>query len=57
MAGNVLEWTLEAYNTNTRVYRGGSYNRDGSNFTASGRSASIPNNTGDLIGFRVALYL
>lgn len=25
MAGNVFEWTTEAYSTNGRVYRGGSY--------------------------------
>ena len=58
LAGNVYEWTMESYNTNIRVYRGGGYGVSGSYFPASVRNiyyfpyGSFPN-----VGFRVALYL
>ena len=57
LAGNVLEWTMEAYRTNNRVLRSGIYNHAGSYDPASYRSSYGPDNTGDRIGFRVALYL
>ena len=37
LAGNVSEWTQEAYGTNGRAYRGGDYNFSGSSSPASGR--------------------
>ena len=37
MAGNVYDWTTEAYSTSNRVYRGGYYNYDGYNNPASSR--------------------
>ena len=58
MAGNVYEWTMEAYNTVYRVYRGGCYSIEGSNFPASYRGDYRPSlSSGGLIGFRPALYL
>ena len=57
LAGNVIEWTMEAYDTNFRVNRGGCYDSTGSFDPASGRSGSSPNFTFIGIGFRVALYL
>ena len=57
LAGNVYEWTMEAYNTFNRVVRGGDYNDTGSNYPASYRSSNDPDDTYDNIGFRVALYL
>lgn len=57
MAGNVYEWTMEAYNNGYRVYRGGRYSIDGSGNPASVRNVNLPDSTGDYIGFRIALYL
>lgn len=45
MAGNVLDWTIEAYNTVYRVYRGGSYyydDNDNRSGPASSRSYHYP---------------
>ena len=44
MAGNVWEWTTEAYSTNVRVYRGGYYNYNGSNGPVAYRSSYGPDN-------------
>ena len=44
MAGNVWEWTTEAYSTNVRVYRGGYYNYNGSNGPVAYRSSYVPDN-------------
>ena len=57
LAGNVLEWTMEAYDTNSRVRRGGSYNNSGSSYPASIRSNKYPDNSYSVVGFRVTLYL
>ena len=60
LAGNVYEWTMEAYDTTDRVGRGGDYRSSGSNDPASIRYRSNPdysNYNGNLVGFRVALYL
>lgn len=57
MAGNIWEWTMEAYSTNLRVARGGSYNDDGSKCTVSNRSEHELSNNLSNIGFRIALYL
>lgn len=42
MAGNVWEWTTEAYSTLYRVYRGGSYNNYGYNNPVAYRSYNNP---------------
>ena len=57
MAGNVSDWTIEAYSTVLRVTRGGNYSDDGSNGPASVRRSSNPTNCIDNYGFRVALYM
>ena len=58
LAGNVEEWTMEAYSDNCRVQRGGFYPAPGSSLPASMRSYNSPVGDGnDDIGFRVALYL
>ena len=57
MAGNVLEWTMEAADTAFRVSRGGYYDGSGDDYPASLRSYNRPDNSLDGIGFRVTLYL
>ncbi len=58
MAGNALEWTMEAFFTNRRVLRGGSYIDDGSIAPASSRYGyGAPDFSYDNFGFRPALYL
>ena len=57
MAGNVSDWTIEAYSTVLRVTRGGNYSDDGSNGPASVRRSSNPTNSIDNYGFCVALYM
>ena len=44
MAGNVWEWTTEAYSTGNRVYRGGSCNSGGYNDPLAYRGSNGPNN-------------
>ena len=58
MAGNVYEWTMEAYFTDSRVTRGGNYYNTGSAHPFTNRSYhSFPNYSDDYFGFRVALYV
>ena len=57
MAGNVLEWTMEAYDTDSRVSRGGGYGSSGDNSPASSRYYSYPGYSFNGIGFRDTLYL
>lgn len=57
MAGNVYEWTMEAYNTDYRVVRGGDYHNDGNFNPSSYRYNYKPEGTNTYYGFRVALYL
>ncbi len=58
MAGNAWEWTMEAYENNTRVIRGGIVtDRDGSYDSASSRCHNGPIYTNSEDGFRIALYL
>ena len=58
MAGNVMEWTMEAYTTIYRVYRGSIYTSIGKDCSPSSRSRVNPDDFGrGYIGFRVALYL
>lgn len=42
MAGNVWEWTTEAYSTYYRVYRGGYCNNYGNNYPLAYRDSSYP---------------
>ena len=57
MAGNVFDWTIEAYNTYSRVTRGGFYNFDRADYPVSRRYYnSVPTLSGNY-GFRVALYM
>ena len=42
LAGNVWDWTMEAYGTFYRVFRGGSYLNLGANYPADGRSYYDP---------------
>ena len=58
MAGNVYEWTMEAYYSNNRVLRGGSYAGSGILYPVSVRDFSNgPSKATVGIGFRVALYI
>ena len=54
LGGNLREWTLEAYNTSSRVFRGGGYS-----FTGSPRCRVnvTPNSTNSGNGSRVTLYI
>lgn len=45
MAGNVWEWTAEAYSTNYRVYRGGGYFNYGDNYPMAYRNNYSPGNS------------
>ena len=57
LAGNVLEWTAEAYSTG-RVVRGGDCNVSGDVCPVSYRGGSFgPAYTGDFVGFRSRLYI
>lgn len=42
MAGNVYDWTTEAYSTYSRVCRGGNYDVNGSSNPVADRSNSVP---------------
>ena len=42
LGGNVIEWTMEAYNTDSRVNRGGYCNLSGLEYPASLRSGLLP---------------
>ncbi len=57
MAGNVFEWTMEAYSTDRRILRGGNYLISGSIGTVSYRNVLQPDDVYEYDGFRLALYL
>lgn len=57
LAGNVLEWTMEAHYSALRVTRGGNYYGDGSGSPASFRNTYGPDSSLNGVGFRLALYL
>ncbi|MCI9247233.1 MAG: formylglycine-generating enzyme family protein, partial [Clostridia bacterium] len=57
MAGNVFEWTMEAFGFGYRISRGGYYDTNGSNCPASHRIGTSPNDGSWASGFRPALYL
>ena len=57
LGGNMNEWTMEAYDSNYRLGRGGHDNVDGSYGPASARGNAPPSSFGVHVGFRIALYL
>lgn len=57
LAGNVSEWTMESYDTSSRVHRGGSYIANGFEDSVSNRRNTNPSLTFTTLGFRIALYL
>ena len=57
LAGNVCEWTMEAFNSTNRVNRGGSCSYNGSHYPASIRYYDSPTHSSTVFGFRSALYL
>ena len=56
LAGNVWEWTSEAYGP-FFINRGGSYNGDGSDVPVSYRNFDVGSNSNGIIGFRPRLYI
>ena len=54
LAGNCFEWTMEAYDTNIRDLRGGSYSNA---FPVSNRIYSSPTSNYDNYSFRPTLYI
>ena len=58
LAGNVMEWTMESYNTLHRVRRGGNDSSTGIGNPASDRNSNYPSraSNGDF-GFRITLFL
>ena len=57
MAGNVLDWTIEADYTNHRVVRGGLYSTTASSGPASYRYGVYPTYSNRLYGCRSTLYV
>ena len=57
LAGNVWDWTTEAYSSDERVFRGGYYGYDGSSIPASVRDSVGSGDSRNFFGFRPALYL
>lgn len=56
LAGNVSEWTMEAYSNGSRTTRGGNLQVQGGSNAAAVRLAYEPSTVSNLIGFRVCLY-
>lgn len=54
MAGNVSEWTMESYDTNKKILRGG---KTGGTESITSREQNITNIKSGLYGFRVAIYI
>ena len=57
LAGNVRDWTMEAYSTYYRVCRGGSYSSYGDYSPADYRYSSYPTYSVSSYGCRSALYI
>ena len=57
LVGNVRDWTMEAYSTNYRVCRGGSYNGTGGYYPAGSRNSYGPTYSSYYYGCRSALYI
>ena len=56
LAGNVWEWTSEAYSSDF-IYRGGSFNNDGGDDPVSYRHYNSASGQGGSTGFRSRLYI
>ena len=59
LAGNLLEWTMESYNSSTasRLCRSGTYTRTGSGYPANFRMINSPTYVSNDLTFRIALYI
>ena len=57
LVGNVRDWTMEAYSTYSRVFRGGSYSDNGGYSPADGRDNYYPTYSYNFYGCRSALYI
>ena len=57
LVGNVWDWTMEAYDTVRRVYRGGGYNGFSNLNPASYRGSDYPTNRNSNHGTRATLYI
>ena len=57
LAGNVRDWTMEAFSTTYRVCRGGYYGYNGGSYPADSRHSSYPTSSNDYYGCRSALYI
>ena len=58
LCGNLTEWTMEAYSSHSRVFRGESFLLSGPKYPVSLRRSGTPGYDGSSsIGFRPALYL
>ena len=57
VAGNCDEWTTEAYKTNSRVWRGGSFANNGGGCPASSNGSNNPDLCGEYTSFRPLLYV
>ena len=57
LAGNLYEWTMEAFGDNMRIRRGGHYDSDFTTLSISNRATHEPDGKGPHVGFRVALYI
>ena len=56
LAGNVCEWTSEAYSSSF-INRGSRYSNDGSGYPVSYRSALLASSGHGYLGFRLRLYI
>src|SRR5574344_2051037 len=56
LAGNVWEWTAEAFSSRG-VYRGGNFDNNGDSLPVSFRNSDGVSDTYDDLGFRVRLYI
>ena len=54
IAGNVSEWTMETYDLDKKVTRGG---QNGNNYSVSYRESQLENYKSKKCGFRVSLYI
>ena len=59
LCGNLREWTMEAYSSGSRVYRGGYFGNSGSRRPVSARDdyGNPDDAYNNVIGYRTALYL
>ena len=57
LAGNVVEWTSEPSTSGGLIFRGGSYDRDGSDYPVSERSYDYVSSAYVNLGFRPRLYI